>query len=104
MKLNVYSMFDSKAAVYGNPMFFVNDATAVRTLTRAVNDQRSELFYNAEDYTLNCIGEFDDNTAFINSFPPRPVIVASALKTVQMPIGTSIEDVAKNGIVKEVVR
>ena len=59
MKQMVFSVFDSVAAVYGNPIFVVNRGIAVRSFSDAVSDSASSLAKHAADYKLYFLGEFD---------------------------------------------
>lgn len=61
MILKVYSVYDRKANVYGVPFFQLNNSVALRSFTDLVNDGRSTVCKHPEDYTLECIGEFDDS-------------------------------------------
>lgn len=73
-------MFDSKAAVYGTPFFTLKDAMAVRTFKRITNDPQTTISQNPEDFTLMCVGEFDDEIGKIKGQNPISVVNAAALK------------------------
>lgn len=60
--IRVYSIFDSKAIAFLQPFFCVNNAVAIRNFTKAVQDERSDFHRFAPDYTLFCIGEWDQFT------------------------------------------
>lgn len=63
MKTLMYVIHDSKAAIYNKPFFQLNRDVAIRTATDLANDPQSEVSRNPEDYSLFCIGEYDDETA-----------------------------------------
>jgi hypothetical protein len=65
MKLNVYSVFDSKAGAYIPPFFMQNDGVARRAFGDAANDVNHKFCAHAEDYTLFRLGTFDDATGVI---------------------------------------
>lgn len=58
----IYSVFDIKAASYAQPFFSQSHATAIRAFSGAVNDPGTMLNKHPEDFTLNYMGEFDDQT------------------------------------------
>lgn len=62
MKLEIYSVFDKKALVYGRPFFLLNDATAIRAFTDLVNDPSTDVNRHPSDYQLFHVGSFEDTT------------------------------------------
>lgn len=66
MKKYICAVFDSKAKVYGNPFYSVNQATAIRAFSAASNDPDSELSRHPSDFTLFGLGWFDDETGVIS--------------------------------------
>lgn len=62
MITKIYSVFDIKAASYAQPFFSQSHATAIRAFSGAVNDAGTMLNKHPEDFTLNYMGEFDDQT------------------------------------------
>jgi hypothetical protein len=62
VKLLVFSVFDSKAEVYGTPVFFPTKGLATRAFDDQVNNPESQISKHPGDYTLFCIGEFDMDT------------------------------------------
>lgn len=77
MKLNVYSVFDVKAAVFANPFYMPNDAVAIRGFTEAVNNPQSVLNKHPEDYSLYKLGIFDDSVGKLES-EAQPVVLVTA--------------------------
>ena len=64
-KICLYAIFDRKAEVYSQPLFFANDAVCFRTLREALNDANMMMVKHPDDYRLRKIGEFDDTTGAI---------------------------------------
>jgi len=60
MKLNVFSVYDSKAEAYLPPFVSQNRAVAIRSFTAAAQDSTHNFCRHAADYTLFEIAEFDD--------------------------------------------
>lgn len=86
MRLNVYSVFDVKAAVYANPFYMPNDAVAVRGFTGAVNSPDTMLYKHPEDYMLFRIGTFDDSVGLlVAENPPVQICTAAAVSAVRLP-------------------
>jgi hypothetical protein len=50
---------------------------AIRIFTDAVNDPKSSLHPHARDYTLFCVGAFDDNTGLIDPREPERLLGGS---------------------------
>ena len=61
MLFKVYSVFDTCANAYLQPMFFVTRGQAIRALTEAVNSSDHNFHKYADQYCLFEIGSFDDS-------------------------------------------
>lgn len=77
---HAYSIFDSKAAVFGPPIFFQNSALAIRSFTDYANDPSMMIHRHPEDFSLFQIGTFDDNTGVLSSITPVSLVTASGVK------------------------
>lgn len=83
MKTNVYSVFDSKAAVYGTPFFMPNDNMAIRAFSDLVNGPENMISKHPEDFSLFVVGTFDDQLAKLEGrIAPLNLVTASSLKRV----------------------
>lgn len=95
MEVNVYTIFDSKARAFLQPWFAANHAVAFRNVERSCRSPNSPFLEFPEDFTLFCIGVFDDIAGviscegpgealgnFIQFLPPRdgPANTGSALQ------------------------
>lgn len=68
MKINIYSIKDTKVGAFKSPFYAQNNMVAMRSLKNAVNDKNGgELYLNAEDFQLFNLGEFDDITGQITN-------------------------------------
>lgn len=79
MKLKVFSVFDVKIGAYNVPFFCQSRGQAVRMFGDQASDPQSNLCKHAEDFTLFEIGEYNDETAKVESLD------------VPVPIGTALE-------------
>lgn len=62
----IYAIYDSKATMYAPPFFVNNDEVAKRTLCHTfANVGRCPLTEYPGDFSLFCIGEFDEDTGDI---------------------------------------
>jgi hypothetical protein len=77
MKKVICSVFDVKALVYSDPFFSTNIMTATRDFSYAANDATTSIGRNPEDFSLYCLGDFDDSTAIVTLLP-NAELVASA--------------------------
>lgn len=75
MKLQMFSIYDTVSKLYARPFFDVNEATAKRNLRAAINDPKSGLSENINDYRLYKIGYFDDQTGDFELVDHSPVYV-----------------------------
>lgn len=66
---NVYTIFDSAAAAFLPPIFLHRDEMAIRAIRDAAKNPQHEFARNPADYTLFCIGSWDDNTGTIELLP-----------------------------------
>jgi hypothetical protein len=64
-KLLAFSVFDSKAEVFGTPIFFATKGLATRAFEDQCNRSDSPIANHPGDYTLFCIGEFDQDTGLL---------------------------------------
>lgn len=60
--MQLFSVLDKLAGVYGLPFCAKNQALAVRDFAHACRDSQSGLHRNPSDYSLWLVGEFDDQT------------------------------------------
>ena len=59
MKQLVFSVYDSKAEMFNQPMFMKALGQALRAFGDEANRPESEIYKHPDDYTLFLIGEFD---------------------------------------------
>ncbi len=78
MNLHLYCVFDSTAAVYTAPTAMVNHPTAIRSFKSAVDEPGHAYNMHPMDYTLFCIGLYDDQTADIEIFDKRVSLGSAA--------------------------
>lgn len=60
--MKLYVVYDSKAEAYVSPHFVKSNGIALRAFTDAANDTQTELYKHPGDYTLFCVGEFNEET------------------------------------------
>lgn len=101
MIMKMYSVFDSKLAVFGRPWFSQRDAAAIREFSDAVNDgsnPNNQWFRHPEDFSLFSIGEFDDENAELIPQNPVNLVTASALKQLdvfkELPVLNDVKEKA----------
>lgn len=80
MKVNVYSILDSKTGIYSHPMFLQSDGAMMRAWVDHVNDPRNAISQHPEDYILFKIGQFDDERASFEQHPPQSMGLAIEVK------------------------
>lgn len=71
--MKVFSIYDSKAEVYWSPRFYLNAGVALREFSDAAQARNgdNELSAHPEDYTLFEIGDWDENTGELRTYPSK---------------------------------
>lgn len=77
MLIRIFSIYDTKAAVYTGTFFESNPAVAIRRFTDLVNDPRCPLNKHPEDYILFEIGVLNDENGRIEGCDPHNLVTAS---------------------------
>jgi hypothetical protein len=80
MKMNVYSIYDTAAAVYLRPFFMQSDGQALRSFSDIANDAEHDIGRHPEDYTLVRIGDFNDQNGQL--IPESPESLITGLEAV----------------------
>ncbi len=81
-KLEIFTIFDSKAKAYLQPFFSLNVETAKREFSAAVNGEGPFAQF-AEDYALFSLGVFDQNEGDFDITIATHICNAVTLRTVQ---------------------
>lgn len=104
MQTNAYSVYDNKALVYGTPFFAPTDGAAVRLFQELANDLNTTVGRHPNDFSLFCVGSFDDQHAVLTGVSPmRHVVDAPALliKPAELPFDRLARtDTQPNGEIK----
>lgn len=82
MKVGVYSVFDKKAQAYLPPFFLPHDGQAVRAFSDIVMNKETSINSHPEDYSLNRLAMFDDNSGeFVSE--AKPVFMNNAVEFIK---------------------
>lgn len=66
------------------PVFFARSkGEAIRSFTQAATQQDHQFAKNAGDYTLYCVGEFDDSNGALVGIDPQRMLTALEVGAVQ---------------------
>ena len=76
MRLQVYTIYDVKAAAYMRPFFMQSDGQAQRAFADLAVDGEHDIGRHPEDYSLFGIGHFDDDKGAISGEAPRCLCTA----------------------------
>lgn len=68
MKSKIFVIFDNAAEAYLSPFVVATEGQAMREFRICANHPEHSIAKSPADYTLFCIGEFDDSTANIETF------------------------------------
>lgn len=82
--MKIYSIYDSKAEAYLQPLFANTNGVAIRIFSEAVSDENHAFNKYAADYTLFEIGTFDENSGNIEGLKtPKSHVNALTIKSAQ---------------------
>lgn len=70
MRVQVFTVLDSKIGSFAQPWFSVNVETAVRAFSEALRDPQSMLSKHPEDFSLWLLGYFDDDSGMFEQDKP----------------------------------
>ncbi len=70
MKTKIFAIYDNKADAYLPPWFLTTNAMAVRAFSDCIRDPDHNFGAHPEDYTLFCIGEFQNANGKIEPYVP----------------------------------
>lgn len=70
MKSKIYTVRDAQAEAAMRPVFFEQDAIAIRSFKMSVTNADDPMSSNPDDYTLYRIGVYDDESMLIESHDP----------------------------------
>lgn len=71
MITKMFSVYDSKAQVFGTPFCFGTVGLALRAFTDLAKDPQSTVSRYPMDFCLFQVGEFDDNKGVVISVAPH---------------------------------
>lgn len=74
MKYPAFSVYDTAAEAYLTPFFLPQPAMAERVFRQMVNDPTHQFSQAPSDYTLFCVGEWDDQEGLIQGAVPQSII------------------------------
>jgi hypothetical protein len=84
MKLEIFSVYDSKAKAFLPPFFLPMVGQATRIFQNCANDKTHQFGANPADYTLFHLGDFDDEKAIIETKPtPENLGIAQEFKNAE---------------------
>lgn len=77
MLQKLFTIYDSKAESYSNPVYLNSTGLAVRTFSDSVQDPDSPFAQHPGDYTLFELGTYDDSNSKFDLLPtPKSLFVA----------------------------
>jgi hypothetical protein len=82
MNKEIYSLFDTKAEIFGTPIYSQNVAVVLRDLQDEVNrvEPNNQLNKHTEDYELYHMGQFHITTGTFITHTPKLVCKLETLK------------------------
>lgn len=84
MELKMFSIRDSKGAIYNQPMFARSHGEAERAFQTEAQNTNSMINKFPEDFDLFFIGTYDDQTGKVDPLPtPQHIVKAADLNRTQ---------------------
>lgn len=87
----IFTVYDAKAKAYLQPFFFPQTGQAVRAFTELVNDEKTQFYKHAEDYTLYVIGKYDDTKGDVKN-ETENINLGNGLEFVDDPRRRTLKD------------
>lgn len=86
--MKMYSIYDTKAEIYGNPVCIRTDGEARRQFGVLATDNQTEIGRHPEDFLFYRIGEWNPNDGLMTATPPLCIAKAIEFKPypVQLPL------------------
>lgn len=84
MILKVFAVYDSKAEAYFPPFYESTHATGIRQFSNKVGTPNHPWAQHPEDFSLFCVGSFDDQNGVITPCSPH-VTLGKAIEYVKQP-------------------
>lgn len=109
MVTKMFSVYDSKAAVFSVPFFMPSIGLAIRSFTDLSNDPGTMVFKHPEDFSLFVVGEFDDEKGTAVAVSHQNLGTAASYKKPERslyrpPLINAEEILRDNNVEKEVVQ
>lgn len=60
MIFKIFTSYDEKAQAYLTPFYLPKTAQAIRHFADSINNPETQLYLHPADYSLHCLGTFDD--------------------------------------------
>lgn len=89
MKLLMYTVRDKAVGSFLPPFYVRAAGEALRSFTEAVNDVKSNFAKYPDDFTLFCLGSFDDGSGMFDTVEPQRVVSARDVFTNVVDVSTS---------------
>lgn len=80
--MRIYTIYDTKAEQYGNPVYCRTDAEARRQFGVVARDENTEIGKHPEDFLLYRIGTFDPETGNL-----KPEAGTCIVKAIEFHVG-----------------
>ena len=98
MDFGVYSVFDSKSAIYDRVWQAVSDPAAIRSFTDIALDATHPIGMHPEDYSLFKVGTWSDESGeFVNEAPPQLMAKAHEILRVRSKVEEATQAVRSVG-------
>lgn len=94
MNFYIFSVYDSKAVAFLPPFYLPNHALAKRVFSDCANDESHQFAKHPEDFSLFCLGIFDDSKGTFEIFQKMVNFgLASSFKVLALDVGGNDEQV-----------
>lgn len=80
----ICSVYDDAVSAFMTPFFVRTKGEAMRSFTEAVNNPKMEFMRHAKDYSLFCLGTWNDQNGSVSAFElPERLCTALDVREVQ---------------------
>lgn len=71
----LFTVYDEKVNSYGSPFVASSDGEASRMLSDAIDDPNSLIARHPEDFSLYCVGEYNELSGIVTAYDAPQFIV-----------------------------
>lgn len=105
--VKIFTVYDSKAEIYMQPVFFQTTGQCLRSVADAVNSNDHVFSKYPADFTLFEVGMFDDSNGEVRMYPSKNnlgCLIEYKKYPVELPLNNGVNDGKNLEVLREMVK